>query len=100
MPKKSETTNIENIRHSLAHLLAAAVLELWPDAKPAIGPAIENGFYYDFDFPKPLSDADLLKIESKMREILKDWDRFEGKEISKAEALKFFQDNAYKKELI
>ena len=91
---------MQPLRHSLAHLLAAAVLELWPDAKPAIGPAIENGFYYDFDFPKPLSDADLLKIESKMREILKDWDRFEGKEISKAEALKFFQDNAYKKELI
>jgi len=91
---------LQPLRHSLAHLLAAAVLELWPDAKPAIGPAIENGFYYDFDFPKPLSDADLLKIESKMREILKDWDRFEGKEISKAEALKFFQDNAYKKELI
>jgi len=100
MPKKSGQPDLQPLRHSLAHLLAAAVLELWPDAKPAIGPAIENGFYYDFDFPKPLSDADLLKIESKMREILKDWDRFEGKEISKAEALKFFQDNAYKKELI
>ncbi|MDP2703819.1 MAG: threonine--tRNA ligase [Candidatus Doudnabacteria bacterium] len=100
MPKKFEATNLENIRHSLAHLLAAAVLDLWPDTKPAIGPAIGNGFYYDFEFPKPISDADLSKIESRMREILKDWDKFEGKEVDKAEALKFFKDNVYKKELI
>ncbi len=96
MPKE----NIENIRHSLAHLLAAAVLELWPDAKPTIGPVIENGFYYDFDLPEPISEDDLPKIEKKMREILPTWDKFEREGISEKEAKKLFADNPYKLELI
>lgn len=84
----------------MAHLLAAAVLELWPDAKLAIGPVIENGFYYDFDLPEPISEEDLPKIEKKMREILLTWDKFEREEISEKEAKKLFAGNPYKLELI
>jgi threonyl-tRNA synthetase len=92
--------NIQKKRHSLAHLLAAAVLEIYPDAKPTIGPAIENGFYYDFDFSTPISENDLEKIENKMREILKTWKSFEGKDVSIIEAKEFFKNNEYKLELI
>ena len=62
---------LHNLRHSLAHLLAAAVLEMYPDTKNTIGPSIDDGFYYDFEFSSPVSDKDLPKIEKKMREILK-----------------------------
>lgn len=92
--------NIENKRHSIAHLLAAAVSELWPDAKATIGPVVENGFYYDFDFPTPVTDKDLEKIENKMREILKTWGKFEHAEISKDEAEDKFKGNPYKLELV
>ncbi len=57
------------LRHSTAHLLAAAVVQLWPGAKYAIGPPIENGFYYDFDLPHPIGEDDLPRIERRMREI-------------------------------
>jgi threonyl-tRNA synthetase len=63
-------TNIEAKRHSLAHLLAAAVLELYPDARNTIGPAIDNGFYYDFEFSSPVNDSDLKEIEKKMKKTL------------------------------
>src|SRR3989344_5349132 len=86
--------------HSLAHLLAAAIAELYPDAKRAIGPAIENGFYYDFEFSSPLSENELPKIEKKMREILLSWDTFTRFEVSKDEARKEFNGNPYKVELI
>src|SRR3989344_4074941 len=93
--------NIENIRHSLAHLLAASVKTLWPKAKNAIGPSIENGFYQDFDMGLiKLSEADFGKIEEKMREILKTWQAFEVKEVSVAQAKKDFKNNPYKLELI
>lgn len=98
--EKEKNGKLQNIRHSLAHLLAAAVLELYPDAKRAIGPAIENGFYYDFEFPAPISDEDLPRIEEKMREILPSWKSFERKEISAEEAKKLFAGNPYKLELI
>ncbi|MEK7465223.1 MAG: threonine--tRNA ligase [Patescibacteria group bacterium] len=91
---------LDHIRHSLAHLLAAAVLELYPGTKNTIGPAIENGFYYDFEFLTPISDADLTKIEEKMREILPSWNSFERKEISVSDAKKHFSKNPYKLELI
>ncbi|TSC55195.1 MAG: threonyl-tRNA synthetase [Parcubacteria group bacterium LiPW_30] len=91
---------LQNLRHSLAHLLAAAIKELYPDALPAIGPAIENGFYYDFEFKTPISDADLPKIEKEMRKILKGWKEFEGHEVSEAEATEAFSGNPYKLELI
>lgn len=92
--------SIENLRHSLAHLLGAAVLELYPDSKLAIGPAIDNGFYYDIDVDGNISDADLPRIEAKMRKILKTWDKFEGREVDANEARKFFKGNPYKEELI
>ena len=98
--------NLEHIRHSLAHLLAA----LWPDTKPTLGPAIDNGFYYDFDFnadgrgtdaeQRGISDKDLPRIEKKMREILKTWKSFEKQEVNEKEAKKTYRDNPYKLELI
>src|SRR3989344_3435933 len=96
--EKSE--QLGNLRHSLAHLLAAAVLELYPDAKRTIGPAIDDGFYYDFDFSSPVSDKDLLKIEKKMKEILRSWKEFANEEKSEKEAKDYFNKNEYKKELI
>lgn len=100
--KKLQATSykLDNLRHSLAHLLAAAVLELWPKTKLTIGPVIENGFYYDFEFPKSVAEEDLPKIEKRMREILKTWDKFEKIEITEKEARKMFADNPYKLELI
>jgi threonyl-tRNA synthetase len=92
--------NLEHIRHTLAHLLAAAIKELYPDAKPTIGPAIEDGFYYDFDFASPISDTDLPKLEEKMRELLPSWENFEHQEVSPADARKAFKGNSYKLELI
>jgi len=91
---------LKKIRHSLAHLLGAAVLEIWPDTKLAIGPAIDNGFYYDFEFSSPITDKDLGKIEQKMREILKTWKSFEKTEVNEKEAKKTFAKNPYKIELI
>ncbi len=96
-----EQEQLEHLRHSCAHLLAAAVMELWPKTKRTIGPSIENGFYYDFDFGDvKVSEADFPKIEAKMLELVHTWKGFERKEVTKAEALKFFKDNEYKKELI
>ena len=94
-----------NLRHSLAHLLAAAVLDIWPETKISIGPVIENGFYYDFDFQSAekrgqISDNDLPKIEKKMRDLAKTWNKFERREISLEEAKKLFNGNQYKLELI
>src|SRR3989338_5839508 len=91
---------LDALRHSLAHLLAAAVMELYPEAKRTIGPPIENGFYYDFQFKNPVTDNDLEKIEKKMREILPKWDKFARKELTAAEAKKEFANNPFKKELI
>lgn len=88
------------IRHSFAHLLAAAVLKLYPDAKPTIGPAIDDGFYYDFDFVTPVGDEDLKRIEKEMRNTLKTWKDFQGREVSPAEARQLFTTNPYKLELI
>lgn len=92
---------LEAQRHSLAHLLAAAVLEIYPDAKPTIGPATDTGFYYDFDFgTTTLGEKDLPKIEKKMKELLASWSTFDGKEVSKDEASEYFKNNEYKLELI
>jgi threonyl-tRNA synthetase len=92
--------NLYKKRHSLSHILAAAVLSFYPDAKLAIGPAIDNGFYYDFELSTPISDKDLGKIEQKMRELLKKWSTFEKAEISDVEAKKLFASNPYKLELV
>lgn len=91
---------LEHLRHSLAHLLAAAVLELYPDAKRTIGPAIEDGFYYDFQFSVPVSEEDLPRIEEKMRELMPAWTAFARREVSADEARGLFADNPFKVELI
>src|SRR5258708_35638860 len=93
-------SQIDHIRHSLAHLLGAAILELYPGSKLAIGPAIEDGFYYDIEINGKISDTDLPVIEDKMREILKTWKGFEGKEVSAKEAKEVFAGNQFKEELI
>jgi threonyl-tRNA synthetase len=87
-------------RHTLAHLLAAAVLEFHPDAKNTIGPAVDNGFYYDFEFSHALGDKDLKDIEKKMRKLLPSWKEFSHKEVSAEEAKAAFAGNPYKLELI
>jgi len=91
---------IEKIRHSLAHLLAAAVLEKFPKAKLGVGPAIEDGFYYDFDLPRGLTPKDISKIESRMREYIKHGYKFSGKKVTPAEARKVFKNQPFKLELI
>ncbi|MDQ5954345.1 MAG: threonyl-tRNA synthetase [Patescibacteria group bacterium] len=91
---------LQNMRHTLAHLLASAILELYPDTKNTIGPAIDDGFYYDFEFSSPISDKDLPKIEKKMRENLKSWKEFTSEEKSANEAKEYFGNNEYKVELI
>ncbi len=91
---------LQHLRHTLAHLLAAAVLELYPDTKPTIGPAIDTGFYYDFEFKTPITDKDLKDIEKKMRKLLPSWKDMSGKEVSADEARSTFKDNQYKIELI
>jgi threonyl-tRNA synthetase len=94
------TEKLHNLRHTLAHLLAAAVLEMYPDTKNTIGPSIDDGFYYDFEFTSPISDKDLPKIEKKMRELLKSWKEFTHEEKTEAEAKEYFKGNEYKLELI
>lgn len=89
---------IEKIRHSLAHIMAASVKELFPKAKFGIGPAIDNGFYYDFE--AQLKEEDLAIIEKKMKELIVQDIKFEQKEISKKEALELFKNEPYKLELI
>jgi threonyl-tRNA synthetase len=92
--------DLSSIRHSTAHLLAAAILKLYPDTKLTIGPAIENGFYYDLDFSNPISENDLPKIEEEMRKILPNWNSFSHREVSDQEAKEFYKNNQYKLELI
>ena len=90
------------LRHSASHVMAQAVKSLWPDAKLGIGPAIEDGFYYDFDKEEPFAPEDLELIENRMREIIKKNYKFEKKEIKKTEAVKLFKKmkERYKVELI
>jgi len=97
-----EQSKLEIMRHSAAHVLAAAVLELFPNAKFGVGPVVENGFYYDFDLGKNLTAGDLPKIESKMREIVKRNLSFERQELSRDEAIKIFETfkQPYKVELL
>src|SRR5262245_27443050 len=93
-------SDLQNKRHSLAHLLAAAVMQLYPDAKRTIGPTVDDGFYFDFEFSQPITEKDLSKIEKEMRKILPTWDKFERHELTAEEAKKEYADNPYKQELI
>jgi len=97
-----EKINIEAARHSLSHVMAMAVIETFPEAKLAIGPAIDNGFYYDFDLPRSFSPEDLPKLEKKMREIINKDFPIVKSEKSRDEALELFKKNnqKYKVELI
>lgn len=88
------------IRHSIAHVMAEAVLEIFPTAKIAIGPAIENGFYYDFDLPRSLTPEDFEEIEKKMKQIIAGNHSFVRKVVTKEEARNLFKDQPYKLELI
>ena len=97
----ADKSDLDNLRHSAAHLLAAAVISLWPKAKRTIGPAIEDGFYYDFDFGKEkVSEEDFAKIEKRMSDILQTWEGFSGREVTKEEVKNLYKDNPYKLELI
>lgn len=97
---KQQDDQLHQLRHSAAHLLAAAVLELYPNAKPAIGPATDDGFYYDFEFAEPISDTDLKEIEKRMKKMVNKWESFERIEVSKEDALERYKNNPYKVELI
>ncbi len=88
------------LRHSTAHVLAQAVLSIWPDAKYAGGPPIEDGFYYDFDIGRPFTPEDLEKIEARMSEIIKEDQPFSREEVSIEEAAELFKDQPYKSEWI
>ena len=90
----------EILRHSTAHIMAQAVCELFPGARYAIGPPIEDGFYYDFDIGRPFTPEDLAKIERKMRGIMKQSQPFEREELTKDEGLKLFADQPFKREII
>lgn len=95
------STELDHKRHTLAHLLAAAIMELYPDAKRTIGPAIDDGFYFDFDFPteKP-TEKDFPKIEKVMRKLLPSWKNFERSELDAAAAKAEYPGNEFKHELI
>ena len=87
-------------RHSLAHVMAKAIMKLYPKTKLTIGPAIEDGFYYDLDTAESFTEDVLPKIEKEMKNIISHNEKFVRREVSKAEALEMFKDNEYKTELI
>ena len=98
--EKSSKEAFEILNHSTSHLLAEAIQELYPDALFGFGPAIEEGFYYDIDFKEPITEADLAKIEKKMHELASKDERIVREVLPKEEALKRFENNPYKIELI
>ena len=106
MPNEKENEKLARIRHSVSHVMAEAVTRLFPGTKTAIGPSIENGFYYDFQFPPnpegkaPLTEADLAAIETEMRRIIDSREDFVRLEIRREEALKRFAGEPFKTELI
>lgn len=100
MNDEVKEASLEKMRHSAAHVMAEAVKSLFPDAKFGIGPAIEDGFYYDFELPRPLIPDDLPVIEKKMHHIIKSGTAFIRKETGKDEAMKIFAAQPYKLELL
>jgi threonyl-tRNA synthetase len=98
--EKYEESKLYRLRHSAAHVMAQAVLEKFPEGKVAIGPPIDDGFYYDFDLPRPLTPDDLEEIEARMGEIIKNNSEFVREEVSAEEAREIFADQPYKLELI
>ncbi len=100
MQRRQKISSIDGKRHSLAHLLAAAVLKKFPGAKLGIGPTIENGFYYDFLLPRTLTPEDLKEFESAMKNLAKSKLEFSGKKVTPAEAKKLFKNQPFKLDLI
>ncbi len=98
--ERYEDSQLYRVRHSAAHVMAEAVLEMFPEAKYAIGPPIEDGFYYDFDLPRPLTPEDLELIEKRMRQIIAGHHEFHKEVISAEKAKQIFSDQPYKLELI
>src|SRR5579864_7910095 len=98
MSERYEESKLYRIRHSLAHIMAEAVLEIFPDGRVAIGPPIEDGFYYDFELPRQLTEEDLAKVEERMRAIIKGKYPFVRREVSAAEAKGLFVNQPYKLE--
>jgi threonyl-tRNA synthetase len=98
--EKYEESDLYKMRHSAAHVMAQAVIEMFPDGKYTIGPPVDNGFYYDFDLPRNLTPEDLQQIEKRMRQIIADKHDFVKKIISADEARQIFKDQPYKLELI
>ena len=92
-------SRLYRVRHSAAHMMAAAVLEMFPSAKIAIGPPIESGFYYDFDLQRPLTQEDLEQIEDRMRDIIIERHDFVYEEISPDEGRELFANQPYKIEI-
>lgn len=99
-PTNQSAEKLQTIRHSTAHIMAEAVTNLFPGTKFAIGPSIDNGFYYDFQLARPITGEDLPAIEKEMRKLISMNKKFTRKVVSKAEALEFFKDQPFKKELI
>ena len=91
---------LQRLRHSASHVMAQAVLDKFPEAKIAIGPPIESGFYYDFDLPRPLAPEDLEAIEARMKEIIAEGHAFVYQEVDEQEARRIFADQPYNLELI
>src|SRR4030042_7059490 len=98
--ERYEESELYRIRHSAAHVMAEAVIEIFPQAKYTIGPPIENGFYYDFALPRPLTPEDLEKIEKRMRQIIAGHHKFIRRVVTAVEARQIFTDQPYKLELI
>jgi len=98
--ERYEDSELYRIRHSAAHVMAQAVVEMFPEAKYTIGPPIENGFYYDFDLPRPLTPEDLEKIEKRMRQIIAGHHKFIRRVVNADEARQIFKSQSYKLELI
>jgi len=91
---------LEIMRHSAAHVLAEAATALFPGTKVAIGPAIKDGFYYDFEFPQPVGEDSLPKLQAEMERIVASAEKFERREVTKAEALELFAEEPYKLDLV
>src|SRR5271165_2248628 len=92
-PSMPDRAPLPELRHTAAHVLAYAVQDLFPEAKPTIGPAIENGFYYDFDRATPFTPEDLEKLNARMAEIIKANYSMTGRQVTRDEALALFADN-------
>src|SRR4030095_17216414 len=94
LEQRAQMTDLERLRHSASHVLATAILRIWPEAQVAAGPPVENGFYYDVDLPHRITPEDFGRIEEEMRKEVKANHRFERIEVSREEALQLARKGA------